>query len=284
MNSYSHGYLSVNDVTLHYVTQGDGELILMLHGFPEFWYSWRHQIAEFSEDYKAVAIDLRGYNESSKPKERDAYRLSVIVQDIKEAIKALSYERCILIGHDWGGAIAWAFAYAYPELVDRLIVLNLPHPAKFSEGLRTLPQLLRSWYILLFQLPLFPEWLLSQNDYGLLTGILTQTAVNPDAFPPEAIEAYRTAAAKPGAVAAMLNYYRNLWGSNFLQESWDMLYVSTLMIWGENDVALGKELTFGTQDYVKNLEIRCISNCGHWVQQEQPQLVNRYIREWLSRS
>jgi epoxide hydrolase 4 len=281
--SYTHRYLSVNDVTLHYVTKGEGELVLMLHGFPEFWYSWRHQIAEFSHDYKAVALDLRGYNESDKPKAQDAYRLSVLLEDIKGVIKGLGYERCILVGHDWGGAIAWTFAYAYPQLVERLIVLNLPHPAKFSEGLRTLPQLLKSWYIFLFQVPVFPEWLLSQNNYRLLIGILTQTAVNSDAFPPEAIEAYRTAAAKPGAVTAMLNYYRNLWGSNFLQESWDVLYVPTLMIWGENDVALGKELTLGTQDYVKDLEIRYISNCGHWVQQEQPQLVNQYIREWLSR-
>jgi epoxide hydrolase 4 len=281
--SYTHRYLSANDVTFHYVTKGEGELMLMLHGFPEFWYSWRHQIAEFSHNYKAVALDLRGYNESDKPKAQDAYRLSVLLEDIKGMIKGLGYERCVLVGHDWGGAIAWTFAYAYPQLVKRLIVLNLPHPAKFSEGLRTLPQLLKSWYILLFQVPVFPEWLLSQNDYRLLIGILTQTAVNPDAFPPEAIEAYRTAAAKPGAVTAMLNYYRNLWGSNFLQESWDVLYVPTLMIWGENDVALGKELTLGTQDYVKDLEIRYISNCGHWVQQEQPQLVNQYIREWLSR-
>jgi epoxide hydrolase 4 len=284
IDSYNHNYLSVNDVTLHYVTQGEGVLMLMLHGFPEFWYSWRHQIAEFSHDHKAVALDLRGYNESDKPKAQNAYRLSVLLEDIKGVIEGLGYERCILVGHDWGGMIAWTFTYTYPQLVERLIVLNLPHPAKFSEGLRTLPQLLRSWYILLFQVPLFPEWLLSQNDCGLLIAILTQTAVNPDAFPSDAVEAYRTAAAKPGAITAMLNYYRNLWGSNFLQESWDMLYVPTLMIWGENDVALGKELTFGTQDYVKDLEVRYISNCGHWVQQEQPQLVNQYIREWLSRS
>jgi epoxide hydrolase 4 len=281
---YNQGYLSVHDVTLHYVTQGEGELMLMLHGFPEFWYSWRHQIAEFSLDYKAVALDLRGYNKSDKPKSQSAYHLSILIEDIKGVIEGLGYERCVLVGHDWGGAIAWAFAYAYPEIVTRLIVLNLPHPDKFSEGLRTLPQLLRSWYILLFQLPLLPEWLLSQNNYGLLVSILTKTAINPEAFPPEAIEAYSAAAAQPGAVTAMLNYYRNLWESNFLQKSWDVLDVPALMIWGENDVALGKELTFGTQDYVKDLQICYIPNCGHWVQQEQPQLVNQYIRDWLSSS
>jgi epoxide hydrolase 4 len=255
--------------------------MLMLHGFPEFWYSWRHQISEFSQDYKVVAVDLRGYNESDKPIERNAYQISILVEDIRGVIEALGYKRCVLVGHDWGGAIAWALSYAYPELVERLIVLNLPHPAKLSQGFRTLPQLLRSWYIFFFQLPLLPEWILSQGHYTLLIAILTQTAINSEAFPPEAIEAYRNAAAKPGAITAMLNYYRNIWQSNFLGQSWDMLRIPTLMIWGENDIALGKELTVGTQDYVQDLHIRYIPNCGHWVQQEQPELVNQYMRGWL---
>jgi epoxide hydrolase 4 len=281
IESYKHIYLSVNDVTLHYVTQGEGGLMLMLHGFPEFWYSWRHQISEFSQDYKVVAVDLRGYNESDKPIERNAYQISILVEDIRGVIEALGYKCCVLVGHDWGGAIAWALSYAYPELVERLIVLNLPHPAKLSQGFRTLPQLLRSWYIFFFQLPLLPEWILSQGHHTLLIAILTQTAINSEAFPPEAIEAYRNAAAKPGAITAMLNYYRNIWQSNFLGQSWDMLRIPTLMIWGENDIALGKELTVGTQDYVQNLHIRYIPNCGHWVQQEQPELVNQYMRGWL---
>jgi epoxide hydrolase 4 len=255
--------------------------MLMLHGFPEFWYSWRHQISEFSQDYKVVAVDLRGYNESDKPIERNAYQISILVEDIRGVIEALGYKRCVLVGHDWGGAIAWALSYAYPELVERLIVLNLPHPAKLSQGFRTLPQLLRSWYIFFFQLPLLPEWILSQGHHTLLIAILTQTAINSEAFPPEAIEAYRNAAAKPGAITAMLNYYRNIWQSNFLGQSWDMLHIPTLMIWGENDIALGKELTVGTQDYVQDLHIRYIPNCGHWVQQEQPELVNQYMRGWL---
>lgn len=282
IESYKHIYISVKDVTLHGVTQGEGDLMLMLHGFPEFWYSWRHQISEFSQDYKVVAVDLRGYNESDKPIERNAYRISILVEDIKGVIEALGYERCVLVGHDWGGAIAWALSYAYPELVERLIVMNLPHPAKLSQGFRTLPQLLRSWYIFFFQLPLLPEWILSQGHYTLLIAILTQTAIDPEAFPPEAIEAYRTAAARPGAITAMLNYYRNIWQSNFLGQSWDMLRIPTLMIWGENDIALEKELTVGTQNYVRDLQIRYIPNCGHWVQQEQPLLVNQYMREWLS--
>jgi epoxide hydrolase 4 len=282
MESDNHAYLATNGVKLHYVTQGEGDLMLMLHGFPEFWYSWRHQIMAFALDYKVVAVDLRGYNESDKPKERDAYRLSILVEDIKGVIEGLGYDRCILVGHDWGGAIAWAFAQTYPEHLERLIVLNMPHPAKFSQGLRTLPQLFRSWYIFSFQLPFIPEWILRRDNYKKLGEILTRTAINPETFPPEVVEIYRQAAAKPGAITAMLNYYRNLFQSSLSQQNWGVIQTQTLMIWGENDIALDKELTVGTQAYVKDLQIRYIPNCSHWVHEEKPQLVNQYMREWLS--
>jgi epoxide hydrolase 4 len=282
IESCNHAYLSTHNVKLHYVTQGEGDLMLLLHGFPEFWYAWRHQMMEFAPDHKVVAVDLRGYNESDKPKERDAYRLSILVEDIKGVIEGLGYDRCILVGHDWGGAIAWAFAQTYPECLERLIVLNMPHPAKFSQGLRTLPQLFTSWYIFLFQLPFFPEWILRRDNYRKLGEILTRTAIDLETFPPEVIEIYRQAAAKPGAITAMLNYYRNLFQGGLPQQNWDVIQTPTLMIWGENDIALCKELTVGTQAYVKDLQICYIPNCSHWVQEEQPQLVNQYMREWLS--
>lgn len=132
-----HGYLKTNGIQLHYVTQGEGPLMLFLHGFPEFWYSWRHQIEAFSSTHKVVAIDLRGYNDSDKPASQSAYALSELIADVAGTIEALGYERCTLIGHDWGGVIAWSFAYAHQQMLDRLIVLNLPHPAKFAEGLRS---------------------------------------------------------------------------------------------------------------------------------------------------
>lgn len=282
LEPWHHAYLSTNGIRLHYVTQGEGPLMLMLHGFPEFWYSWRHQIPEFARNYKVVAVDLRGYNESDKPVEQSAYGLSILVEDIKGIIQGLGYDCCILVGHDWGGAIAWSVGYAYPELVERLIILNVPHPAKFSEGLRTLPQLLKSWYILLFQIPVLPEWILSQSNCAVLARLLRQTTTSPTTFPPEAIAAYRQAAAKPGALTAMVNYYRNLWQSNIFKQEWEILQPPTLLIWGEKDVALGKELTLGTQTYVRDLQIRYIPDCSHWVQQERPQLVNQYIREWLN--
>ena len=136
-SSWTHDFITTNGIRLHYVTQGSGPLMLFLHGFPEFWYSWRHQIPEFAKDYKVVAIDLRGYNDSDKPADSTAYSMPEFINDVQGVITGLGYERCVLVGHDWGGAIAWSFAYAHPEMVERLIVLNIPHPAKFAEGLRT---------------------------------------------------------------------------------------------------------------------------------------------------
>lgn len=279
---WKHDYLVSEGMKLHYVTQGEGPLMLMLHGFPEFWYSWRHQIPEFAKEFKVVALDLRGYNDSDKPHDRAAYVMDEFVQDVEGVIQELGYDRCVLVGHDWGGLIAWNFAYTYPTMVDKLIVLNLPHPVKFAEGLRTPQQLLRSSYIFFFQLPLLPELLLQWSDYEAIAAAFKGMAVNPRAFTQADLEAYKNAAAKRGAPTAMLNYYRNIFQQKLFNQEWSVLEVPTLMIWGENDTALGKELTYGTQAYVKDFRIRYIPNCSHWVQQEQPELVNQYIREFLA--
>ncbi|HLO88306.1 MAG TPA: alpha/beta hydrolase [Nostocaceae cyanobacterium] len=279
-NLGTHGYIDTNGIQLHYVTQGDGRLMLMLHGFPEFWYSWRYQIPEFATDFKVVALDLRGYNESDKPKAQSAYVMSEFIQDVEGVIKGLGYDTCILVGHDWGGAIAWNFAYAHPDMVEKLIILNLPHPAKFAQGLQTPQQLLRSYYILLFQLPLLPELLLQAADYSLIANAIKGTASNKSAFSSADLDAYKEAAAKSGALTAMLNYYRNF-SQQSINTDWPVLEVPTLMIWGEQDTALGKELTYGTQEYVRDFQLKYIPNSGHWVQQEQPELVNQYIRDFI---
>ncbi|MDJ0533181.1 MAG: alpha/beta hydrolase [Xenococcaceae cyanobacterium MO_207.B15] len=282
-NSLKHDYIISNGIRLHYVTEGEGALMMLLHGFPEFWYSWRHQIPEFAKNYKVVALDLPGYNDSEKPKERKAYQITELLKNIEAVIKGLGYDRCILVGHDWGGMLAWHFAYAYSKMVEKLIVLNLPHPAKFAQALRANPQqMLRSWYILLFQVPLLPEFLCQANDYQLIASTFVGTATDKTAFTPEDLEAYKKAAAKLGALTAMLNYYR----ANFLRlfnlQEWAVLQVPTMMIWGENDTALRKELTYNTQKYVKHLQLHYIPNCSHWVQQEQPKLVNQYMRDFLN--
>jgi pimeloyl-ACP methyl ester carboxylesterase len=281
LETWTHATVFTNGIQLHYVTQGEGDLILFLHGFPEFWYSWRKQISAFANDRKVVALDLRGYNDSDKPKSAQAYVMSEFIQDVKGVIEGLGYDRCVLVGHDWGGAIAWNFAYAYPQMVEKLVVLNLPHPAKFAEGLRSPQQLLRSFYIFLFQLPLLPELAIQANDYQLVELAFKGMAIDQFAFTEADIEAYKTAFAKRGVATAALNYYRNVFQQNITPKNWGILTVPTLMIWGENDTALGKELTYGTQDYVENFQIQYISNCSHWVQQEQPELVNRFIHEFI---
>lgn len=280
--SLQHDRIVSNGVQLHYVSQGEGPLMLMLHGFPEFWYSWRHQIPEFAKDYKVVAIDLRGYNESDKPNDVSAYRINELVEDVKGVIQGLGYERCVLVGHDWGGAIAWNVAYTYPEFIDRLIVMNFPHPAKFKEGLLTPQQLLRSWYIFFFQLPWLPEWFLQAANYRRIANVFKKTVVDKNTFTSVDLDAYKTSAARPGALTAMLNYYRNLFRGDVIKQTWSKLDIPTLLIWGENDIALGIELTYGTEKYVEHLTIRYIPKCSHWVQQEQPQRVNQYMREFLS--
>lgn len=279
--TWQHEYIVSNGIRLHYVTQGEGPLMLMLHGFPEFWYSWRHQIPEFAKNYKVVALDLRGYNDSDKPQEESAYVMSELITDIEGVIKGLGYDRCILVGHDWGGAIAWYFAYAHPEMVERLIVLNLPHPAKFAEGLRTPQQLMRSWYTFFFQIPALPEFLIQMSDYQMIENAFMGMAVDKSTFSQADIEAYKDAAAKRGALTAMINYYRSAFGS-FGQQEWSLLDVPTLMIWAEEDTALGKELTYGTEEYVRDFQVHYIPNCSHWVQQERPELVIQYIREFLA--
>jgi pimeloyl-ACP methyl ester carboxylesterase len=282
--SWKDGFLVANGINFHYVTQGEGQLMLMLHGFPEFWYSWRYQIPEFAKDYKVVALDLRGYNESDKPKELAAYAMTELLKDVAGVITGLGYESCILVGHDWGGAIAWKFAYTYPQMVDKLIVMNIPHPAKFIEGLYAPQQLLKSSYIFFFQLPFLPEWTIQANDYQLFASAFSEIAIDKNIFTQADLEAYKDAAAKRGALTAMLNYYRYSFQKYFQKPSkkWEVLEIPTLMIWGENDRFLGKELTYGTENYVKNLTIKYIPNCSHWVQQEQPELVSQYMQEFLS--
>jgi pimeloyl-ACP methyl ester carboxylesterase len=168
-------------------------------------------------------------------------------------------------------------------MVEKLIVLNLPHPAKFAEGLRTPQQLLRSWYIFFFQIPQLPELLIQLNDYWALEQGFRGMAINKACFTDADIKAYKDAFAKPGAMTAAINYYRrNLLQPEMVEREWSVLETPTLMIWGEDDIPLGKELTYGTEQYVRDLQLRYIPNCSHWVQQEQPTLVNQYMREFLA--
>ncbi len=280
--TWQHRDVIANGIRMHYVQQGEGPLVVLLHGFPEFWYSWRYQIPFLAEQgYMTVAPDLRGYNDTDKP--RTGYDVPTLLLDIAELIKQLGHERAIIVGHDWGGALAWSFAIQYPAMTERLIVMNAPHPGAFLREIRTFRQLRKSWYMLAFQLPWLPEYLLSRNHADNIARLILEAAVHKEAFPPDELDRYREAMTKPGAMTAALNYYRQLLrgGPNGATGGKLRVSATTLLIWGEQDIALGIELTMGLERWVPNLTIRRIADSGHWVQQEQAELVNLHMLEFL---
>jgi len=281
--TWQHCDIITNGIRMHYVTQGTGPLIVLLHGFPEFWYSWRHQILFLAEQgYRVVAPDLRGYNDTDKP--RRGYAVSTLLRDIVGLIKGLGEEKAIIVGHDWGGVLAWAFALNYPQMTERLIVLNAPYPAAFARDLRTLQQLRKSWYAFAFQIPWLPEFLLGRKHAALIGKMIYAAAVQKTAFPSEVLAIYQDAMSKPGALRASINYYRATFRNplSIGGGSETIVNAPTLLIWGDQDVALGIHLTRGLEQWVPNLKIEHIPDSGHWVQQEKPDEVNMFLLDFLS--
>jgi pimeloyl-ACP methyl ester carboxylesterase len=264
----------IGGITIHYVEAGRGPLIVLLHGFPEFWYSWRNQIpALAAAGFHVVAVDLRGYNESSKPRAIDAYRLPELAKDIAGLITQIGEGPCIVVGHDWGGAVAWFAAMLHPELVKRLIILNSPHPVAYLREMRhSARQKWRAKYQLLFHPPWLAEFVLRRFRYSILRRSLARLGC----FTPEEIERYVEAWSKPGALTGMANYYRatRLRGMRGLVRRID---IPTLMIWGDLDPFFTPETLTGFAEYVPNLRIEHIPDSGHFVQTDAPGRVNQLI-------
>jgi len=264
-------------------------LALCLHGFPESRFSWRHQLPMLADQgFTAWAPDLRGYGDSDRPRGVAAYAMPNLLADVAaliDAARRLGVAGPVtLIGHDWGGAIAWMFVLLQPRPIARFIVMNLPHPVRFAAGLRTLRQLRRSWYLFFFQLPWLPERLLAANHAAAIAGMFRGMAVDKSRFPRAVLEVYCKNALRPGALTAMLNYYRAMFRHS--QRSSPALHkvleVPTLMIWGERDSALGIELTHGTEALVRDFSLHYLPGVSHWVQQEAPEAVNAIMVEWLA--
>jgi pimeloyl-ACP methyl ester carboxylesterase len=279
----THHEADVGDVRLHYASAGDGPLVVLLHGFPEFWYAWRHQIPALARaGYRAVAPDLRGYNFSGKPRGVHAYRIPALVEDVAGLIRACGASRATVVGHDWGGLVAWAFAMQHPELLDRLVVLNSPHPKSMARAIRTRQQLLKSWYVFFFQLPWVPEVALRSGGFAALVRDLQRDPVVPGVFGPSDLGRYATAWAQPGALTAMLNYYRAL-GRTGVGVTRRPILAPVLVIWSERDRYLGRELADPDPDLVPNARVERI-DASHWVQNEQPERVNELMLGFLRRS
>jgi pimeloyl-ACP methyl ester carboxylesterase len=278
-------FVQSGDVWLHVVEAGptDGDPVVLLHGFPEFWYGWRQQIPALAEaGYRVVVPDQRGYHRSDAPPEISAYDLPHLVNDVRAVIGSTGSNRAHVIGHDWGAAVAWALAAWHPEAVRRLAILNVPHLDVFRRTLRSSPaQLLRSVYILLFQIPRLPEWLLSRADHVLLTRLLTASGRR-DTFAAEDLEVYRSAWRRPGRLRGMLNWYRAaarraVSGASPLGR----IDPPTLVLWGVHDVALSASMARPSADLCRDGRLETIDGATHWVQHDAPDRVNRLLLEHL---
>jgi pimeloyl-ACP methyl ester carboxylesterase len=287
MDPLTYRTVAVNDVELQVSITNEGGprgLALLLHGFPELAFSWRHQIPALAEaGYEVWAPNLRGYGKSSKPPKVADYSMDRLLADIGALIDASGREQVTLVGHDWGAAQAWMFAIRQVRPLDRLVIMNVPHPACMQRELKKFRQLRKSWYILFFQIPWLPEKLLCARNARAIRDSFVNMAVDESRFPDAVTDVYREAAQRPGAMRSMVNYYRAaVRGSRrTAREELPPIDTPTLLVWGLEDSALGRETTDGTDEHVTDLTTRFLPGVSHWVQQEAPETVNAMLLAWL---
>ena len=279
-------YIDVNGVSLHVKMAGptDGEPVILLHGFPEFWYGWKAQIEYLANaGYRVIAPDQRGYNLSDKPKAIEAYRMRELVADVIGLIDHIGQDKVFLVGHDWGGAVAWSTALRHPNRLKKLTILNTPHPAVFARTLREdWRQTTRSWYMGLFQVPLLPEALLSFADSVGAARMLISTA-KPGTFNDADIAEYIKAWSRPNALTGMINWYRAVGRSpkSGTPQGDLRVHVPTLLIWGTQEVALIEDLAQPSIDLCDDGRLVKFNDAGHWIAHEKPNEVNELLDEFL---
>jgi pimeloyl-ACP methyl ester carboxylesterase len=278
-------YADLGEVRLHYVEAGDGPLVVLLHGFPEFWFSWRFQIpALAAAGFRVVAPDMRGYNLSSRPVGVAAYDPDRLAADVRDLIRERGADRAFLVAHDWGAGVAWLTAMNYPEVVERLAILNAPHPRRLLHGLRRPRQLAKSWYMLFFQLPWLPERLVRASGWRAFRYGFEHDA-RPGAFTPQDLGRYVEAWSQPGAATAMINYYRAAFRRTPRRAEARLrpIPAPTLVIWGERDRYLGAELAEPERADVPNLErVVRLPDASHWVQHDEPERVGQLLVEFFA--
>jgi pimeloyl-ACP methyl ester carboxylesterase len=277
------GYAEVGDVTLHYVEAGEGPLVLLLHGFPEFWYGWRLQIAPIAAaGFRVVAPDLRGYNLSSRPSGVGSYRADVVANDIRGLVQELGAESALLVGHDWGGTVAWTAAMEHPDVVGRLAILNAAHPRRLMQGLKDPRQLRKSWYFFFFAIPALPEPVVRSRGWHFFRHFLHDA--NPP-FTPQEIDRYVEAWSQQGAATGMIDYYRASVRESPKRAAAAISPISapTLVIWGQADRYLGPNLAEPEHDDVPNLEgVERVPGASHWVHHDQANRVNQLLIDFFA--
>lgn len=276
--------IELNNLRLNLVQAGneDGELVILLHGFPEFWYGWRHQIEPLaSAGFHVLAPDQRGYNLSDKPRDIPSYTLEESANDILGLINSAGRERATVVGHDWGGGVAWWLAANHPDRLERVVIINMPHPMVIQHTLLRSPrQVLRSLYAAFFQIPRLPEAILRNNDWELLVRNLHASSL-PGTFSDDDIEHYRRAWWQEGAITGMLNWYRaNLYyPPSFPEEG--KIKVPALLIWGAQDVALSRDMAQESADMCIDGRLILFEEATHWVQHEKAEEVNALLIDFI---
>lgn len=279
-----HQYFNTNGVRLHVALAGPdhGRLLIFLHGFPEFWYGWRRQIDFFARlGYRVLAPDQRGYNLSDKPGGIAAYGLDHLVRDIVGLIKAVGRERALIVGHDWGAVVAWWLALRHADCVEKLAVLNGPHPQVMRRHLlHDAEQRRKSWYIFFFQLPGLPEWRMQKNGWEIAGRALLKTS-RPGTFGEADLAEYRAAWSQPGAVTAMINWYRAALRQRRGGAGHATVKMPALIIWGGRDRFLRTELAEASLAQCKHAELLLLENASHWVQHEEAEAVNQRLQQFF---
>ena len=279
-----HSYIETNGIKLHVVQAGpkSGVPVVLLHGFPEFWRGWIHQIPALAEaGCRVIVPDQRGYNLSDKPKGAKNYAVFTLVNDILSLIDVLGYEKVNLVGHDWGAVIAWTLAILHPERLHRLSIMNVPHPAVMKRFLqRDIEQIRRSWYVFFFQLPWLPESGMQQDNWrGAVSALRGSGKIH--TFTNEDIEKYKEAWSQPGAMTAMINWYRAIMRYQPPMPKDPRIKVPTLMMWGMKDHALSHRMARPSMDYVDEGNLIFFPDATHWVQHDAAEEVNHYLIDFI---
>ena len=282
-------FVTANGLSFEVDMCGSGDkFALLLHGFPETSFSWRYQMPLLADmGYRVWAPNLRGYGRSSKPKGIGAYAIDTLIDDVRGLVDAAGAKSVTLMAHDWGAIIAWYAAMAQVKPIDQLVIMNVPHPGAASAQGRNWSQLRKSWYIFFFQLPWLPEFALGRQDAAAIERAFVEMAVDKSQFPKAVTDVYRRNAMIPGALNRMINYYRALLQRRpkhpaLVGGQLPLIETPTLMVWGEEDTALSKSLTYGTDKFVRDLTIRYLPGVSHWVQQEAPETVNAMLSDFLT--